>query len=512
LLHNRNTPDALQIVNSSALKNINDSLDNVSIKLLAGSAAVSAVIVENTGNRYKDVQFWKVLVYTSGITFCLLVCLYVYIKGRLSSESETQVKASAAIKENFLANMSHEIRTPLNAVLGFTNILQKTKLDNEQREYVDIIQTSGDNLLSIVNDILDLSKIEAGMMRIEEAPFRVSDIISTVETMLKPKAEEKNLKLIVNLDSDIPEMVSGDAVRLTQILVNLVSNSIKFTEEGGVYLRVTMLKNENGAAKLEFLVRDTGIGIPSEKQSTIFDRFEQAEAETTRRFGGTGLGLSIVKNLVDLQKGTISLFSQNGNGSSFTVELSFTICDAEGTIKREIKKQATISDNSKSKIRILIAEDNAMNQRLIKHLMQSRGYHFDLVFNGIQAIESLKKQTYDLVLMDIQMPEMDGYTATGQIRNELKLHIPVIAMTAHAMSGEREKCMRAGMNDYLSKPIDEEILFDLIQKYSRPNLFDHKNILSGDKGGKVIELRVNGNQTEDMRVINQEIKRKSLIH
>jgi CheY-like chemotaxis protein len=422
------------------------------------------------------------------------------------------VKASAAVKENFLANMSHEIRTPLNAVLGFTNILQKTKLETEQREYVDIIQTSGDNLLSIVNDILDLSKIEAGMMRIEEAPFRVSDIISTVETMLKPKAEEKKLQFVVNLDSQVPEIVSGDAVRLTQILVNLVSNSIKFTEEGGVYLRVTMVKKENGVAKLEFLVRDTGIGIPSEKQPTIFDRFEQAEAETTRRFGGTGLGLSIVKNLVELQKGTISLFSQNGNGSSFTVELSFKICDVESTAKREIKKQANISDNSKSKIKVLIAEDNAMNQRLIKHLMQSRGYHFDLVFNGIQAIESLKKQTYDMVLMDIQMPEMDGYTATRQIRNELNLHIPIIAMTAHAMSGEKEKCIRAGMNDYLSKPIDEEILFDLIQQYSRPDLFEHKKDLSGNKGPKVIELRGGGNQNEDMTVFNQQAKRKSLVH
>ena len=482
-----NIEGASQILGSPGLKNINDSLKVAANTLKSDATALSATVVPNMNVQSKKVQSWSFLVYLFGIIFCLLVYLYVYVKGRLSSESETKVKASAAVKENFLANMSHEIRTPLNAILGFTNILQKTKLENEQEEYVDIIQRSGDNLLSIVNDILDLSKIEAGMLRIEEAPFRVSDIISTVETMLRPRAEEKNLKLFVNLDVDVPEIVSGDAVRLTQILVNLVSNSIKFTEDGGVYLRVTMLKKENNTAKLEFLVRDTGIGIPAEKQLTIFDRFEQAEAETTRRFGGTGLGLSIVKNLVDLQKGTVTLFSNSGHGSSFTVELSFKICDGERTV-RETKRHVAISDDNKSRIRILIAEDNSMNQRLIRHLLKSRGYNFDLVFNGVQAIESLKKQSYDMVLMDIQMPEMDGYSATRQIREELKLKIPVIAMTAHAMSGEKEKCIKSGMNDYISKPIDEEILFDIIQKYSGPASIHGNESQSENNGGKIIEI------------------------
>ena len=490
-----NIQGASRILGSPDLKNINDSLKVAAIKLKSDATSLSAAVVPNMNVQSKKVQSWGFFVYLFGIIFCLLVYLYVYVKGRLSSESETKVKASAAVKENFLANMSHEIRTPLNAILGFTNILQKTRLENEQKDYVDIIQRSGDNLLSIVNDILDLSKIEAGMLRIEEAPFRVSDIISTVETMLNPRAEEKNLKLFVNLDADVPEIVSGDAVRLTQILVNLVSNSIKFTEDGGVYLRVTMLKKENNTAKLEFLVRDTGIGIPAEKQLTIFDRFEQAEAETTRRFGGTGLGLSIVKNLVELQKGTITLFSNPGHGSSFTVELSFNICDGERTV-REIKRHVAISDNNKSRIRILIAEDNSMNQRLIRHLLKSRGYNFDLVFNGVQAIESLKKQSYDMVLMDIQMPEMDGYSATRQIREELKLNIPVIAMTAHAMSGEKEKCIKSGMNDYISKPINEEILFDIIQKYSSPGSFYGNESQSENNGGKIIGIVGNDNNAK----------------
>jgi signal transduction histidine kinase/CheY-like chemotaxis protein len=490
-----NIEGAARIIGSPDLRNINDSLKMAAIKLKSDATALSAAVVPSMNVQSKKVQSWGFLVYLFGIIFCLLVYLYVYVKGRLSSESETKVKASAAVKENFLANMSHEIRTPLNAILGFTSILQKTKLENEQKDYVDIIQRSGDNLLSIVNDILDLSKIEAGMLRIEEAPFRVSDIISTVETMLSPRAEEKKLKLFVNLDVDVPEIVSGDAVRLTQILVNLVSNSIKFTEDGGVYLRVTMLKMENNTAKLEFLVRDTGIGIPAEKQLTIFDRFEQAEAETTRRFGGTGLGLSIVKNLVELQKGTITLFSNEGHGSSFTVELSFKICEGERTV-REIKRHVAISDNNKSGIRILIAEDNSMNQRLIRHLLKSRGYNFDLVFNGVQAIESLKKQSYDMVLMDIQMPEMDGYSATRQIREELKSTIPVIAMTAHAMSGEREKCIKSGMNDYISKPINEEILFDIIQKYSSPGSFYGNESQSENNGGKIIGIIGNDNNAQ----------------
>ena len=511
-LQNRNTKEASQILSSRELKNINDSLRAANKNMRAESAAMSVSAIQNISDKSQKAQFWNNLVYIFGIISCLLIYLFVYVKGKLSSESESKVKASAAVKENFLANMSHEIRTPLNAVLGFTNILQKTKLESEQKEYVDIIQASGDNLLSIVNDILDLSKIEAGMLRIEEAPFRISDIISTVETMLKPRAEEKNLKLIVDQDIDVPEIVSGDAVRLTQILVNLVSNSIKFTDEGGVYLRVTTLKNQNNVAKIEFLIKDTGIGIPEEKQLTIFDRFEQAEAETTRRFGGTGLGLSIVKNLVELQKGTITLFSKSGNGSSFTVELSYKICNEERSLKRELKRQTNNSDKKESEIRILIAEDNAMNQRLIKHLMQCRGYNFDLVFNGIQAIESLKKQTYDLVMMDIQMPGMDGYTATGYIRDELKLQIPIIAMTAHAMNGEKDKCIKAGMNDYLSKPIDEEILFDLIGKHAKPDSSGHKDHLSEDKGGKVIELRVTDKNAESSTGFEKEIIRKSVMN
>jgi CheY-like chemotaxis protein/nitrogen-specific signal transduction histidine kinase len=404
--------------------------------------------------------------------FCLLVCVYMRAKKRQSENSEKKARNAAKIKENFLANMSHEIRTPLNAVLGFTNILTRSKLDEQQQKHVQIIQTSGNNLLSIVNDILDLSKIEAGMMRIEEAPFRVVDVMATVEEMLSPKAKEKNIKLIVKVDEDVPETLSGDAIRLTQVLVNLVSNAIKFTQDGGVYVKVTPFKAEGESIRLEFLVRDTGVGIPKDKQMFIFERFEQAEAETTRRFGGTGLGLSIVKHLIELQHGKITLSSQEGAGSIFLVELPYKITNQVApsvTLKNNNQNHHLMNNN----LRILVAEDNIMNQHLIKYLLQNWGFRFDLVFNGIQAIEALKKQDYDLVLMDIQMPEMDGHMATRNIRNGLRSSVPVIAMTAHAMEGEREKCINSGMNDYISKPLNEENLLDMIIKYTKDKENDH---------------------------------------
>ena len=450
-------------------------------------------VVTSEGNQ----QFsWNIFIYISGAILFLLIWIYLYIKSKQNKESEQKMRASAEVKENFLANMSHEIRTPLNAVLGFTNILKNTNLNVEQKEYIDVIQTSGDNLLSIVNDILDLSKIEAGMLRIEESPFRIKDIIATVESMFQAKAEEKNLKLVVNIDSDTPEIVSGDAVRLTQILVNLVANAIKFTEDGGIYLRVTPLRKDNDKIILELLVRDTGIGISAEKQMAIFDRFEQAEASTTRRFGGTGLGLSIVKNLVELQHGTIELYSQHGMGTSFTIEIPYKMTN-EKVMKADTKKISLNPTNMKTDVKILIAEDNVMNQRLIKHLMNNWRFNYDLVFNGAQALEAIKKQSYDIILMDIQMPEMDGYTATAFIRSEIKSNIPIIAMTAHAMAGEKEKCIKAGMDDYLSKPINEEMLYEMIEKYAAKksgNLpSENKNEITNlvtDKGGKVIDLNV----------------------
>ncbi len=465
---NNNVSNAKNIILSARSKQLQDSIVAASAPLMEMQKISSLRMADSISASGREVHMWSIMLVIAASILCLLVCTHILIKKRQSENSEKKASTAAKIKENFLANMSHEIRTPLNAILGFTNILNRTKLDEHQQKHVQIIHSSGNNLLAIVNDILDLSKIEAGMMRIEETPFRVGDVIATVEEMLSPKAVEKNIKLIVKVDEDVPQTLCGDAVRLTQILVNLISNSIKFTQEGGVYVKVTPFKSEGEIIRLEFLVRDTGIGIPRDKQQFIFERFEQAEAETTRRFGGTGLGLSIVKHLIELQKGKISLNSQEGAGTIFLVELPYKATNEEApsvSIKND-KQNIQLMNNN---VNILVAEDNIMNQELIKYLLKNWGFNFDLVFNGAQAIEALRKQNYDIVLMDIQMPEMDGHMATKTIRNELKSTVPIIAMTAHAMAGEREKSINSGMNDYISKPLDEKNLFDIIIKYSKNN-------------------------------------------
>ncbi len=465
---------AEEIISSPRNKELQNQIADVSAVLMEAQQISTIQMADSIRTHGQEVQMGSIIGIIAASIFGLFVCIHLLVKKRQSENSERKATTAIRIKENFLANMSHEIRTPLNAILGFTNILNRTRLDEQQQKHVQIIHSSCDNLLSIVNDILDLSKIEAGMMRIEGAPFRVSDVMATVEEMLNPKAEEKNIKLIVKVDEDVPNTLCGDAVRLTQIMVNLVSNAIKFTKEGGVYVKVTPFKSEGETIRLEFLVRDTGIGIPLDKQKFIFERFEQAEAETTRRFGGTGLGLSIVKHLIELQKGKITLNSQENVGTEFLVELPYKITDeAAPSFALETNNQNIQLMNNN--VNILVAEDNAMNQQLIKHLLKNWGFKFDLVFNGAQAVEALKKQDYDMVLMDIQMPEMDGHLATREIRHKLKSTIPVIAMTAHAMAGEREKCIKSGMNDYISKPINEENLFAMIVKYSNCNEKSHPN-------------------------------------
>lgn len=381
--------------------------------------------------------------------------------------SEKRVREAAAVKENFMANMSHEIRTPMNAILGFTNLLQrKQELDAESRQYVQTIQRSGENLLTIVNDILDLSKIEAGMMRIEAAPFSIRGLLHSVETLMQSKAAEKNLQFKTTVDDDLPDVLDGDAIRLTQILVNLIGNAIKFTDRGSVTVRLKAGKKEEGKIWVSVIVSDTGIGIEPQKQQTIFERFQQAEDSVTRKYGGTGLGLAIVRDLVDLQGGTIEMASEVGEGTTFHLRIPYSISRQQaeefGTTRTALVSQSSFDD-----LRVLIVEDNEINQSLLQNIFRHWNIHFQIAANGKEAIHHLKQQPFDLILMDIQMPEMDGYTATQKIRTELRLSTPVIAMTAHAMAGEREKCLSYGMNDYISKPVREDQLYNKIRQFAR---------------------------------------------
>lgn len=381
--------------------------------------------------------------------------------------SEKKVKESAQLKENFMANMSHEIRTPMNAILGFTYLLQQKDLDEESKEFVQTIHKSGENLLSIVNDILDLSKIEAGLIRIENIPFSLRELLKSIELMFKPKALEKQLQFSLSTDESVPDVLEGDSTRLTQILVNLVGNALKFTNKGSVSINI---KN-NGITDNIFhsiiTVRDTGIGIAKEKLKLIFERFHQAEDSVTRKYGGTGLGLSIVRDLVLLQKGSIDVESEPGNGTVFIIKIPFKIsADKISVIVPSVKTINPFYSNSSA---ILVVEDNEINQSLIKHLFKSWQLNYDLAKNGKEAIDKLKINKYELILMDIQMPEMDGYTATQEIRQNLKLTTPIIAMTAHAFASEKVKCLNLGMNEYISKPIEEEQLQQLIGKYTSLN-------------------------------------------
>ncbi|HEY0059278.1 MAG TPA: ATP-binding protein [Flavisolibacter sp.] len=466
------TEEAHQLINTNRGKEIRDSIMMVATRIDSIRQSELTNIFGSIERSGKRAQFWGFVFSVVALLALIGAFLYIINKGRQQTriieslnQSEKRNKEAGLMKEQFMANMSHEIRTPMNSILGFTSLLRRTQLNQEQQEYVQNIHSAGENLLALVNDILDLSKIEAGMMQLEETRFSLRSLMSSVGAMFNEKLREKHLVFDLNVDKDIPDILSGDAVRLTQILVNLLSNAVKFTEKGQVVMRAELLEQQDSEVRIRLLVADTGIGIAPEKQGKIFDRFQQAEAETTRRFGGTGLGLAIVKQLVELQKGQINLKSEPGQGSEFTVELPYRLPDLEQLYSSALASQEELVPIGS--IRVLIAEDHPMNQQLIGRLMESWGIDYLLVGTGEEAVAALRRQEFSLVLMDIQMPEMDGYTATSVIRNEMKEDIPVIAMTAHAMAGEKEKCLQLGMNDYISKPIKETILYNMIASHAR---------------------------------------------
>jgi signal transduction histidine kinase/ActR/RegA family two-component response regulator/HPt (histidine-containing phosphotransfer) domain-containing protein len=395
--------------------------------------------------------------------------------------SEKKVRETAMVKENFMANMSHEIRTPLNAILGFTNLLKARDLKPELAEFVESIHQSGENLLIIVNDILDLSKIEAGMVRIESAPFSVRGLIHSIETMFREKSREKHLQFVTIVEDTVPDILQGDATRLTQILMNLIGNAAKFTPIGSITVRIDSRPVQENTIHLRCTIRDTGIGIAKDKISGIFDRFQQAEDSITRRYGGTGLGLYIVKDLVQLQHGEISVESEPGKGTTFSFYIPYAISTDHSSPGIPVA-WTSLSEASRSDIHILVVEDNEMNQSLLRHLLSDWRLSFEMVGSGIEAIEALGKNKYTLILMDIQMPGMDGYTATRQIRQQLKLDLPIIAMTAHALAGEREKCLAHGLNEYLSKPIQERDLYRIIVQFGGAIVNPEAPVRSSDPG------------------------------
>jgi PAS domain S-box-containing protein len=377
-------------------------------------------------------------------------------EAKSKAESATLIAENAVkAKQQFLSNMSHEIRTPMNAIIGFTKVLLKTDLSTKQKEYLTAIKMSGDALIVLINDILDLAKVDAGKMVFEQTPFKMAMSISAMLHLFETKIREKNLGLVRNYDSRIPEVLVGDPVRLHQIILNLVSNAVKFTNKGKITVSVSLVSEDEEQATIEFSVADTGIGIAENKIGKIFENFQQASSGTSRLYGGTGLGLAIVKQLVEPQGGTIKVISTIDEGSTFSFILSFLKTKAAA----DVESTALELDNEIKNIKVLVVEDIQLNQLLMRTLLDEYGFDCDIASNGKIAIERMQNKSYDIILMDLQMPEMNGFEATEYIRSTMKSQVPIIALTADVTTVDLAKCKAVGMNDYIAKPVDDRLLY-----------------------------------------------------
>lgn len=407
------------------------------------------------------------------LVFVLLSIIYYRYREKNKVQVEI-IKAKEAAEqakdsqEQFLANTSHEIRTPMNGIIGMTNHLKDTALSTEQREYISAINESANSLLVLINDLLDLSKIKAGKMTFEKKAFRISDLFKNLIYTLQYRSTEKNIRLLSSIDEKIPGVLIGDPVRLNQILLNLTGNAIKFTEKGEVKIIAKLLKDDGKSQLILFSVQDTGIGIQESKLNTIFESFTQVNARTTRKYGGTGLGLTIAKQLIEQQGGTISVSSKVNEGSTFTFVLHFKKLPRNLKDQRDLNiPAADFNQPNLYSMAVLVVDDNKVNQRVAALTLQKWNAKVDVADNAIMAFDKLTEKKFDLVLMDVTMPDMDGFEATKFIRKKLPpsiSKIPIIAMTASALIGDREKCIAVGMDEYVSKPFNPEELYDKIVK------------------------------------------------
>ena len=371
--------------------------------------------------------------------------------------AQQEAEKARAFQERFLANMSHEIRTPMNGIMGMTNVLTTTSLTDEQEDFIRMIQQSVNNLMVIINDILDFSKIKAGMLTLENIPFTVKDAVKQVVLTLKPKADEKGIGINYSIGEEVPKSLYGDPVRLNQILTNLVGNAVKFTETGAVEVIVSAKADSENNLRIQFDVQDSGIGIPQDKQGLVFESFTQSSAETTRKYGGTGLGLSIVKQLVELHNGEISITSEENIGSTFHVCIPYKA--APEVAKTSSVNADLLEFSALANKKVLVVDDNAINLMVAKQTLKKANIQVEVAISGAKALEMLLNDDFFVVLMDVHMPDMNGYETTAKIRDELKMNIPIIAMTASAMVEDQEKCLKARMDEYIAKPFVPNELF-----------------------------------------------------
>ena len=426
------------------------------------------------------------------------------ISARQSAES------AKLLQEQFLANMSHEIRTPMNGIQGMTNLLLESSLNNVQEKYATIIKRSVNNLLVIINDILDFSKIQAGKLSIEEIAFDIRESVDAIRPLFAHRLEKKGLEFELNMDEKVPNYLVGDPYRLNQVLVNLVGNAIKFTEKGKIVLSVSIKNETDNSGVIRFSVKDSGIGIEEEKLKLVFESFSQAGVDVARKYGGTGLGLTISKQLVELQNGSIWVTSKYGEGSEFIFELPYRFAS-----ENDVTGIRRLNDINFSKLligrKVLVAEDNSVNQILIDHVLKSVGVFPTIVNNGKEAIGKLKKgESFDVILMDLQMPILDGYKTTDFIRKELKIDTPIVAMTATAMKGEFEKCLEVGFTDYMSKPFE---FVDLYKKLCNvlnikivETVADYSDIIVNNSKSKINEIK-----PYNLSYFEKILKKKDLV-